>query len=256
MRPAGKTIRPHFKAVLFISPLFWGLASFTSTAVAQTPGAFTSTGEMTTPRSGHTATLLHEGKVLIAGGWSARAQGDSGPPALASAELYDPDTGLFTRTGDMTTARYQHAAILLPNGMVLIAGGAVKKFFVIDSGLASAELYDPSTRTFTPTGDMVAATPCATATLLDNGKVLVAGGVAGPPPYGVQIYDPATATFTAAGTYAKFTPDNDSGVCPTATLLTNGKVLVTRPFPNDTELYDPSTGTFTSMGDTMTGGRD
>src|SRR5262249_25141044 len=102
------------------------------------------------------------------------------------------------------------------------------------------------------TGDMVAATPCATATLLDNGKVLVAGGVAGPPPYGVQIYDPATATFTAAGTYAKFTPDNDSAVCPTATLLTNGKVLVTRPFPNDTELYDPSTGTFTSLGDTMT----
>src|SRR5215471_13341374 len=96
MRPAGKTIRPHFKAVLFISPLFWGLASFTSTAIPQAPGAFTSTGEMTTPRSGHTATLLHEGKVLIAGGWSARAPADSGPPALASAELYDPDTGLFT----------------------------------------------------------------------------------------------------------------------------------------------------------------
>jgi hypothetical protein len=248
MQPTGKAIRPHFKAVLFLSPLLFGFASFTSTAIAQAAGTFTATGGMTTARTGHTATLLNNGKVLIAGGWGVWLTGSERPPVLASAELYDPDTGSFTRTGDMTTARSNHAAILLPNGKVLIAGGTARP--LTDGGLA-AELYDPSTGTFTPTGDMGAATSCATATLLDNGKVFVAGGVAVPPPYAVQLYDPATATFTAAGTYASFTPDNDFGGCPTTTLLTNGKVLVTRPFPNDTELYDPSTGTFTSRGETM-----
>jgi hypothetical protein len=241
-----ESIRALLKAVLFLSLFFWRPAGLISTAIAQVPGTFIATGEMTTARTGHTATLLDNGKVLIAGGAGI---GVGAPPVLASAEIYDPNTGTFTRTGDMTAARYRPAAIQLPNGKVLIVGGS--EDLRIDSGLTSAELYDPSTGTFTATGNMVAATPCLTAILLDNGGVFVAGGVAGLPPYGVQLYDPATGSFAAAGTYARFAEDNNSSVCPSAVLLTNGQILVTRPFPNDTELYDPSTGTFTTMGETM-----
>jgi Galactose oxidase, central domain len=102
-------------------------------------GKFTPTGSMMTPRWGPTATLLTDGRVLVAGGLRHN-----------SAELYDPSTGTFSPTGDMTSMRHGHAAILLQNGKVLIAGGLS---FPInrDDGIASAELYDPSTGTFTAT---------------------------------------------------------------------------------------------------------
>jgi hypothetical protein len=209
----------------FVFLLFWGIASHVSAVMAQSPGTFTPTGNMTTPRAGHTATLLLNGKVLTAGGGSAGV-GGLPPPVLASAELYDPDTGTFAGTGDMTAARQWHTATLLPDGKVLIAGGSPN--FNIDSILASAELYDPSTGAFTATGDMITASPCPTATLLGNGKVF-AGDIAGPPPYTAELYDPATGTFAATGTYASTndTADNNNMLCSTATLLTNGKVLVT-----------------------------
>src|SRR5690242_13172824 len=98
-------------------------------AVAQTPGTFAATGNMTAARSGHTATLLADGRVLIAGG-----------DAAGTAELYDPATGTFASTGKMTAARAAHTATLLPNGTVLIAGGA----YGPPRSLGSAELYDPS----------------------------------------------------------------------------------------------------------------
>src|SRR5689334_23934191 len=127
-----------------------------SGASAETPGIFIPTGDMTTGRSFHTATLLRDGRVLIVGG------------AGASAEIYNPATGTFSKTGDMTTARGKVTATLLDDGRVLITGG-------IFTG--TAELFDPSTGTFTPTGDLVDAQIDETATLLKNGKVLIAGGV-------------------------------------------------------------------------------
>ena len=123
-------------------------------------GLFTSTGAMSTPRQLHTATLLADGRVLIAGGRRSAT-------TLNTAEIYNPTTGAFTpTTGSMTAARTGHTATLLPNGSVLVAGGG--------GSLASAEVFDGGT--FTTTGSM--ATPRAnhTATLLSDGSVLVTGG--------------------------------------------------------------------------------
>jgi hypothetical protein len=135
-----------------------------------TTGKFTATGTMTTARSGDTATLVPDGRVLIAGGF--RSDGN----VLASAELYDPQTGSFSPTGSMAIMRGDHTATLFPDGRVLIAGGADALAANI---LASAELYDPKTGTFSPAGSMATARRLQTATLLLDGRVLIAGGADG-----------------------------------------------------------------------------
>src|SRR5208282_4987187 len=143
-------------------------------------------GSLSTARYQHTATLLNNGLVLMAGGY-----GSSGA-ALAGAELYNPATGVFTlTTGSLNTPRYSHTATLLPSGLVLIAGG-------YNSGgyLTSAELYDPTTQTFTPAGSLNTARDLHTATLLNNGMVLIAGGVdsSGLATTSAELYNPATET--------------------------------------------------------------
>ena len=134
-------------------------------------GGFAPTGDMTVARDGHTATLFPDGTVLIAGGANFGE-------VLASAELYNPTTRIFVATGSMSAQRVLHTATLLLNGKVLIAGG---NYFIgaAEAILASAELYDPATGTFTTTGSMMAARDAHAATLLPNGTVLVAGGGAG-----------------------------------------------------------------------------
>jgi hypothetical protein len=149
--------KPNWVHVLFLL----GLVSHTSTAIAQTPGTFTRTGDMTTMRENHTTTLLLDGRVLIAGGVT-----DSFSSITNTAELYDPITGVFTPTGEMTTPRRSHAATLLPDGRVLIAGGfgplgaesaGCPPSLSYGCPLASGELYDPRTGTFTATSDMIAS---------------------------------------------------------------------------------------------------
>jgi hypothetical protein len=202
--------------------------------MAQPPGSFAPTGNMTTLRGAHTATLLLNGKVLITGGY----QHGFPDTALASAELYDPATGTFAPTGDMTIPRIGHSATLLPDGSVLIAGGS--------DSVARAELYDPSTGNFTATGDMIHPPRFHTATLLRNGKVLIAD--AG---FSAELYDPAGGSFAPAGAYVESGPV----FVETATLLPDGRVLVTgydTSFAPRTELYDPVADTF-SLAGTMTG---
>jgi WD40 repeat protein len=220
-------------------PLLALVAGYASRAMAQSPGTFTSTGKMTTERMYHTATLLTNGKVLIAGGWAIATN----MPVCASAELYDPSTGSFTATGDMTTSRFNHTATLLPDGKVLIAGGDLNIIPGYPTSiLASAELYDPSTGTFSATGDMTTARAAHSATLLDNGKVLIASGS---PLTRAELYDPSTGAFTATGEMST------SQISAKATLLSNGKVLIEGGYSSENpgaELYDPATGTFSRTG--------
>ena len=170
---------------------------------------------MITARADHTATLLGNGKVLIAGG-----EGD-GFQDLASAELYDPSTRTFAPTGSMITPRYAHSATLLADGRVLIAGG--RQDGTRGTSVFTAEIYDPSTGAFTATGDLtsiggeVYALPGGVTTLLPDGRVFVAAT------NNAEIYDPQSGTFTPTGPYA----DLSDAYGTTVTLLTNGKVLVT-----------------------------
>jgi hypothetical protein len=236
--------------------------------IVVTVHGFTATGSMGTARRFHTATLLNTGKVLIAGGEDAASN------AFASAELYDPSSGTFTpTTGSMTIARSGHTATLLSNGKVLIAGGTSGGGS--EAALSSAELYDPTTDTFTATtGVMTAARVVHTATLLNDGTVLVAGGDViffnGIPNSSImslssaEIYNPNTGKFTA--TTGNMTVPRESH---TATLLNGGKVLIAGGSSGTlgnappavtlyatAELYDPSGGHFTATTGMLTRARD
>lgn len=205
-------------------------------------GTFSPTGSLFAARQNHTATRLANGKVLVAGGEG----GTGGGIPLATAELYDPATGIFAATGPMTTARTLHTATLLPDGKVLVAGGLWTH--TTRAELASAEVYDPATSTFTAVGDLSAARYWHTATLLADGKVLVAGGygLAGAALDGAELFDPVTGRFTATG------PMTAARYGHTATLLGSGHVLVAggygSGFLSSAELYDPVAGSFAETG--------
>jgi hypothetical protein len=134
---------------------------------------------MNSARSSETATLLNNGMVLIAGGGSSGA-------ILASAELYNPATGTFTYTGDLNSGRGNHTATLLNSGMVLMAGGSSTG--PATGALASAELYNPTTGSFTLTSSLNTARDFETATLLNNGMVLIAGGDNGSALASAELY--------------------------------------------------------------------
>ena len=191
-----------------------------------------STPSMNSGRSAATATLLPNGKVLIAGG-----------SGLPDADLYDPATNTFAAsasTPPMIATRSNASAALLPNGKVLIAGGLGNL-----QALKSAELYDPATNSFVSAPSMNVARYAAAASLLPNGRVLIAGGLSDFDAFtSVELYDPVSNSFAASTPPLNMT--HASGA--TASLLPNGKVLIAGgdccDDPGDVELYDPVTNSF------------
>lgn len=143
------------------------------------------TANLGVARANHTATRLPSGRVLIAGGGTNAA-------VHASAELYNANTHTFSPTGAMVTARRNHKAVLLLNGQVLVVGGFGTTSY--NSALRSAELYNPSTGRWTPTGSLSTAAGIVTATLLEDGRVLAINddGVTA----AAEVYTPATGTWT------------------------------------------------------------
>jgi hypothetical protein len=207
-------------------------------------GTFSPTGSMATARSHQTATLLSDGRVLIAGGWN-------GSTSQSSAELYDPKTGTFSPTGSMATARDFHTATLLADGGVLVAGGGDPND-AKNVPLTSAERYDPATGKFNSTGSMAMAHADDTATLLSDGRVLIAGGRAlSGFQASAELYDAKMGTFSPTGS---MTTARDSH---TATLLADGRVLIAGGFDSSAthasaELYNPKNGAFSPTGSMKT----
>jgi WD40 repeat protein len=191
--------------------------------------SFSLTGSMQTPRSSHTATLLNNGKVLIAGGK------DSTGTALAATELFDPSTNVFSSTGNMNFARWDHTATLLNDGRVLVVGG----------GSGTAELFDPNTATFILTGSTTFTGSGITATLLKDGRVLVAGGGTAT----AELFDPSNGRFSPAGSMST------ARTGAAASLLNDGRVLVAGGTDSNGsalgDLFDPASTTFSQ---TSTGG--
>jgi WD40 repeat protein len=201
-------------------------------------GTFTATGAMSQVRSEHTATLLSNGKVLIAGGTADNV-----------AELYDPATGSFTSTSGMLIVggRWGCTATLLNDGTVLIAGGRDDENIFDAFPLNDAELFNPTTGTFTATGAMNQFRYDHTANLLESGQVLMAGGFNGVPVPDAELFDPSTGSFSRTGSMGSPRAQH------TATLLNDGTVLVAGSFSGiaplaSAEVFDPTTGTFAPTG--------
>jgi hypothetical protein len=199
---------------------------------------FTTTGAMAVNRIGHTATLLPDGQVLVAG-----ATQDGAAP---SAELYDPASGLFSAAGELIVNRSGHAATLLPSGLVLITGGRSQcPTCVPEIYPTTAEVYDPSSNAFSGVGALHHPRSGHTATLLRDGRVLIAGGGSRE----AELFHPDTGEFTDTGAMS----EDRSG--HTATLLPSGLVLlagcgefVDNKYTPSAELFDPVTGTFSPAG--------
>ncbi|WP_375768069.1 FG-GAP-like repeat-containing protein [Archangium gephyra] len=216
----------------------------TSEVYDPTTGTWSRTGDTLGSHRGHTSTKLKDGRVLIAGGGVC-------PITNATAELYVPALGKWRPAGQLNEQRYHHAAVLLPNGKVLVMGGGTSEYG--GDVLASAELFDPATGIWMYTGRMGSARRYHTATLLPDGKVLIAGGsdASGNQLVSAELYDPATGSFSPVGGMGFGRRHH------TATLLPNGKVLVAggdgysfAP-ANTAELYDPATGTWSATGGMM-----
>lgn len=233
------------------TPTAEGAGPMTAMSTAVTPqnepartqgaGAVIARPQMITGRAAHTATLLADGTVLLAGGFA------TGEQALPSAEIFDPETRAFSPAGSMSVPRQSHTATLLPDGRVLLAGGFNGDY------LASAEIYDPITDSFTSTGSMAMARSGHVAVLLNSGNVLLTGGTGQGWTFLAtsELYDPESGSFSTTGNMMMPRESH------TATRLNNGEILIAGGHQgrrssitiyDSAEIYNPISGTFTLTG--------
>ncbi|WP_437927350.1 kelch repeat-containing protein [Sorangium sp. So ce291] len=204
-------------------------------------GTWSPVGSMLAVRGKHTATRLKDGRVLVAGG---SYDHDGVDEKLASAELFDPVSGTWSRCRPMLTARAEHTATLLDDGRVLVAGGYTQR----DETLASAELFDPTSGTWRALDPMHIPRDQHTATLLKDGRVLLAGGNtrAQEAPESAEVFDPASEVWQPAG------PMTKGRTRHTATLLGDGTVLLVGGHDigsplESAEVFDPASGAWRAV---------
>ncbi len=215
------------------------LVTQTATRAADPVGIYVAAASLSGERNDHTATLLPDGRVFIAGG------GNGAGTPLASTEIYDPATDTTSAGPAMSGPRLAHNATLLADGRVLITGGFGAGFVVV----ATAEIYDPGVGAFTPIAGMAAPRASHTATLLASGVVLVAGGFTPDGPTDTaELFDPGLGTWAATGSLG------ETREAASANLLADGTVLVAGgqgEFPeirSSAEIYDPAAGSFSFTG--------
>lgn len=219
-------------------------------------GKWSTTGSLNVARRGATAVELNDGRVLLTGGVA-------GPNILAGSEIYDPTTGRWSEAGAMSTPRLDNTLTVLPDGKVLAAGGTTSSGQAGTGAgqtiipVASAEVFDPATGMWSPTGSMTSSRFEPTATSLGDGRVLIAGGLGGPgvsgsaglaypPVASAEIYDPAVSAFTSAGRMATARAQQVAARLPDGTVMVAGGVggsdgLTTL---SGAERFDPATSSW------------
>jgi hypothetical protein len=248
-----------FQSLACIASILYILLPFISNAQpgtgitnsVQSCGKWTPTGSMETARWSHTATLLNNGKVLVAGG---RVDEEN---VTTTADLYDPATNSWTSTGSMNVPRLSHTATLLADGRVLVAGGQNS------SATSSAEIYDPATGVWTPIGNMNTPRTAHIAILITtgalSGMVLVAGGsdvCRGCEPIATaELYNPKTGQWVSTGSMnlGRYWDNPSPVTLPGGSIMVVGGVTCC-PYDwiNEAEIYNPATQTWTTTGDKKT----
>ncbi|PYO56201.1 MAG: hypothetical protein DMD83_15665, partial [Candidatus Rokuibacteriota bacterium] len=249
------TVQPRGREATALGAIAMGVLlglvslAFCSTAAAQIVGSVS----LNVERAGHSATRLGDGRILIAGGENAGG-------ALSAAELYDPVTQRFALTGSLVVPRAEHTATLLTDGRVLIAGGrqglAPPPFanHTATTPLASTEVFDPAKGSFSAGPPLTSARSGHTATVLSDGRILVAGGDA---QGSAEIFDPTRFTFTTLAATLT-TPRWFAGTA----LLQDGSVLIAggadargRALPS-AEIFTPGTSSFAALDSTLQAPRE
>jgi len=209
-------------------------------------GTFSPTGSMNFPRTTHQAVLLQTGEVLVVGGVVGNSITD-----FHTAELYNPSTGKWTFTGSTLSLHTSGTLTALANGEVLLAGGVDNPQAAPNDCIAAAELYNPKTGKWSATGSMTTGRCDAEATLLSNGKVLVAGGysIYEDSVSSAELYDPATGSWQATGSMS--TPRQSAGIVTMPNgnaLIVSGADAVNEQLTalTSAEIYDASQGRFST----------
>lgn len=228
----------------------WTGTATTASAEIYDPakGTFSPTGSLANARSSHAAATLPDGRILVLGG---QGPVNGFTAYLASAEIYDPATGLWSAAGSMSVPRQSSlTALVLVDGKVLVIGSSVGTS--ASPWTTVCEIFDPATQSFRSTGSPITSRQWMGAAVLQDSRVLVTGGSTPSGAYlsSAEIWDPVSGTWSATG------PMSSARSSGSATTLTNGKVLVAGGHSGSSystavpaaELYDPATGTFSTTG--------